>query len=170
MDMKNGNEQPDIPLRVFLARNPVPYRHLRSKGCSITNEPGVKRRRHQGSQEGRKLSARAHRLLERSRQDTGTYEDNALLARLLDPNTDRFVVVAAGNCPWRHRSGRRILGHAYRRDGLARPAPKDWSHKNVEIFLETQVIDGRSGPPRIDESTLGDAQRSALRVPAFHSA
>jgi hypothetical protein len=46
-----------------------------------------------------------------------------------------------------------FLVDAYRMDGLARPVPKDWSHKNVEIFLETQVIDGRSGPPRIDEST-----------------
>jgi hypothetical protein len=90
---------PTFPSESSLLVIPVPYCHLRSKGCSITNEPGVKRRRHQGSQEGRKRSARAHRLLERSRQDTGTCEGNALLARLLDPNTDRFVVVAARQLP-----------------------------------------------------------------------
>jgi len=28
-------------------------------------------------------------------------------------------------------------------------APGNWKHKNLEIVLETQVIQGRSGPPRI---------------------
>jgi hypothetical protein len=32
---------------------------------------------------------------------------------------------------------------------LIRVAPKGWEHKNMEIVIETQVIDGRSGPPRI---------------------
>jgi hypothetical protein len=27
--------------------------------------------------------------------------------------------------------------------------PRDWKRKNLEIVLETQVIQGRSGPPRI---------------------
>jgi hypothetical protein len=25
----------------------------------------------------------------------------------------------------------------------------DWNHHNIEFVLETQVIDGRSGPPRV---------------------
>jgi hypothetical protein len=101
--------------------------------------------------EDRNNPGRQDRLLERSGQDTGTYKDYALVARLLDPNTDRFVVVAAGIARGGTVAAGEFLVDAHRLDELARQAPKDWSRKNVEIVLETQVIDGRSGPPRIDE-------------------
>jgi len=90
-------------------------------------------------------------LLERSRQDTGTYKDYAIVARLVDPNTDRFVVVAAGIARGGTVAAGEFLVDAHRLDELTRLASKGWTHKNVEIVLETQVIDGRSGPPRIDE-------------------
>lgn len=32
---------------------------------------------------------------------------------------------------------------------LSKYTPKEWNHKNIEIILETQIIEGRSGPPRI---------------------
>jgi hypothetical protein len=90
-------------------------------------------------------------LLERSHQDTGTYKDYAIVARLLDPNTDRFVVVAAGIARGGTVAAGEFLVDAGHLDELARRAPKEWARKNLEIVLETQVIDGRSGPPRIDE-------------------
>jgi hypothetical protein len=43
-----------------------------------------------------------------------------------------------------------FLVDAHHLDEFALKASKDWSSKNTEIVLETQVIDGRSGPPRID--------------------
>jgi hypothetical protein len=89
-------------------------------------------------------------VLERSRQDTGTYMDYAIVARLPDPNTDRFVVVAAGIARGGTVAAGEFLIDARRLDEIAHWASKDWSHKSVEIVLETQVIDGRSGPPRID--------------------
>jgi hypothetical protein len=90
-------------------------------------------------------------VLERSHQDTGTYKDYAIVARLLDPNTDRFVVVAAGIARGGTVAAGEFLVDAHHLDELALKTSKDWSRKNVEIVLETQVIDGRSGPPRIDE-------------------
>jgi hypothetical protein len=101
--------------------------------------------------EDRNNPGRQDRLLERSRQDTGTYTDYAIVTRLLDPNTDRFVVVAAGVARGGTVAAGEFLVDAHRLDEFDHKAPKDWSHKNVEIVLETQVIDGRSGPPRIDE-------------------
>src|SRR3984893_18556186 len=89
-------------------------------------------------------------VLERSHQDTGTYKDYAIVARLLDPNTDRFVVVAAGIARGGTVAAGEFLVDAHHLDELALKASKDWSRKNVEVVLETQVIDGRSGPPRID--------------------
>jgi hypothetical protein len=34
-------------------------------------------------------------------------------------------------------------------EDLLKQLPGNWKNKNVEIVLETQVIEGRSGPPRI---------------------
>jgi hypothetical protein len=34
-------------------------------------------------------------------------------------------------------------------DEMLKQVPRNWKQKNVEIVLETQVIQGRSGPPRI---------------------
>ena len=90
-------------------------------------------------------------VIERSHQDTGTYKDYAIVARLLDPNTDRFVVVAAGIARGGTVAAGEFLVDAHHLDELALKASNDWSRKNVEVVLETQVIDGRSGPPRIDE-------------------
>jgi hypothetical protein len=90
-------------------------------------------------------------VIERSHQDTGTYKDYAIVARLLDPNTDRFVVVAAGIARGGTVAAGEFLVDAHHLDELALKASKDWSRKNLEVVLETQVIDGRSGPPRIDE-------------------
>jgi hypothetical protein len=89
-------------------------------------------------------------LLDRSQQETGTYKDYALVARLVDSNTDRFVVVAAGVARGGTTAAGEFLVDAHHMSELVRQAPRDWSRKNMEIVLETQVIDGRSGPPRID--------------------
>jgi hypothetical protein len=89
-------------------------------------------------------------VIDRSHQDTGTYKDYAIVARLLDPNTDRFVVVAAGIARGGTVAAGEFLVDAHHLDEFALKASKDWSRKNTEIVLETQVIDGRSGPPRID--------------------
>ncbi|HWY54819.1 MAG TPA: hypothetical protein VNZ03_10165 [Terriglobales bacterium] len=90
-------------------------------------------------------------VIERAHQDTGTYKDYAIVARLLDPNTDRFVVVAAGIARGGTVAAGEFLVDAHHLDELALKTSKDWSRKNLEVVLETQVIDGRSGPPRIDE-------------------
>jgi hypothetical protein len=34
-------------------------------------------------------------------------------------------------------------------NALSKHIPKDWNHKNIEVILKTQIIEGRSGPPRI---------------------
>ncbi len=88
-------------------------------------------------------------LLDRSQQATGTYKDFAIVTRALDPNTGRYVVVAAGIARGGTIASGEFLVDPSHMDELIRVAPKDWEHKNMEIVIETQVIDGRSGPPRI---------------------
>jgi hypothetical protein len=87
--------------------------------------------------------------LERSQQETGTYKDYAIVTRLLDSNTGRFVVVAAGIARGGTVAAGEFLVDADHMNELTSKLPKDWNRKNMELVLETQVIDGRSGAPSI---------------------
>jgi hypothetical protein len=89
-------------------------------------------------------------MLDRSvQQQTGTYKDYAIVARLVDPDTDQFVVVAAGIGRGGTVAAGEFLVDANRMDEMLKQVPRNWNQKNLEIVLETQVIQGRSGPPRI---------------------
>jgi hypothetical protein len=82
-------------------------------------------------------------------QQTGTYKDYAIVARFVDPDTDQYVVVAAGIGRGGTVAAGEFLVDSHRMDDMLSQLPRSWNRKNVEIVLETQVIQGRSGPPRI---------------------
>jgi hypothetical protein len=82
-------------------------------------------------------------------QERGTYKDYAIVARFVDPNTDKPVVVVAGIGRGGTVAAGEFLADPGHMNDLAHQAPKGWSRKNMEIILETQVIDGRSGPPHV---------------------
>jgi hypothetical protein len=89
-------------------------------------------------------------MLDRTvQQQTGTYKDYAIVARLVDPNTDQYVVVAAGIARGGTVAAGEFLVDANRMEDMVKQVPQNWKQKNVEVVLETQVIQGRSGPPRI---------------------
>jgi len=89
-------------------------------------------------------------VLHRSvQQETGTYKDYAIVARFIDPNTDQYVVVAAGIGRGGTVAAGEFLVDAHRMEDVLSQVPRDWRKKNMELVVETQVIDGRSGPPRI---------------------
>jgi hypothetical protein len=89
-------------------------------------------------------------VLDRSvQQQTGTYKDYAIVARLVDPNTEKFVVVAAGIGRGGTVAAGEFLVDTDRMDDMLKQVSQDWKRKNLEVVLETQVIDGRSGPPRV---------------------
>ncbi len=89
-------------------------------------------------------------LLDRTQQSKGTYKDYAIVARYWDSNTDRPVVIAAGIARGGTVSAGEFLMDSAQMDEIARKAPSGWSRRGMEVVLETQVIDGRSGPPRVD--------------------
>jgi hypothetical protein len=89
-------------------------------------------------------------MLDRTvQQQTGTYKDYAIVARLVDPNTDQYVVVAAGIARGGTVAAGEFLVDENRMEDMVKQVPQNWKQKNVEVVLETQVIQGRSGPPRI---------------------
>jgi hypothetical protein len=82
-------------------------------------------------------------------QRTGVYKDYAIVARVIDPNSDQYVVVVAGIGRGGTVAAGEFLVDPKRMDEIPNYAPKDWDRENIEMVLETQVIQGRSGPPRI---------------------
>jgi hypothetical protein len=88
-------------------------------------------------------------MVDRSQQQTGVYKDYAIVARFLDPNTDQIAVVAAGIARGGTVAAGEFLVDAHRMDEMLSQLPRDWRRKNIEVVLETQVIQGRSGPPHV---------------------
>lgn len=88
-------------------------------------------------------------VLTHAEQQNDSYKDYAIVARFLEPNTDQFAVVAAGTGRGGTVAAGEFLVDARRMDEMLSHAPRDWAKKNIEVVLETQVIQGRSGPPRV---------------------
>jgi hypothetical protein len=83
-------------------------------------------------------------------QSTGTYKDYAIVARFVDPNSDQYALVAAGIARGGTVAAGEFLVDSKRINEISNYIPKSWDRRNIEIVLETQVIEGRSGSPRID--------------------
>ncbi len=88
-------------------------------------------------------------LLDREQQKTENYKDYAIVARFIPPDTDQYAVVAAGIGRGGTVAAGEFLVDEHRMQEILAHAPKDWQTRNMEIVLETQVIQGRSGPPRV---------------------
>ena len=88
-------------------------------------------------------------LLDRLQQQTEDYKDYAIVARFLAPDTDQFVVIAAGIGRGGTVAAGEFLVNEHRMDELLKQVPRDGQKRNIEVVLETQVIQGRSGPPRV---------------------
>jgi hypothetical protein len=76
-------------------------------------------------------------------------EDYALISRVLEPTTERMVVVAGGLTGYGTIAAGEFLTNPAYMDTLAKQAPKDWSRKNIQVVIATTVINGNSGPPRV---------------------
>jgi hypothetical protein len=65
------------------------------------------------------------------------------------PNSDQAAVTVAGIGRGGTVAAGEFLVDTNRMNALSKHIPKDWNHKNIEVILKTQIIEGRSGPPRI---------------------
>jgi hypothetical protein len=76
-------------------------------------------------------------------------DDYALISRVRDATTDRYVVVAAGVGYWGTIAAGEFLTDPKYIEDLAKNAPSDWNRKNMQIVIGTRVIAGNSAPPRV---------------------
>jgi hypothetical protein len=82
-------------------------------------------------------------------ETTNNYRDYAIVARFRDSNTGQQDVVVAGIA----RGGTVAAGEFLTResdiDSILAHAPKNWANMNMEFVLSTEIIDGRSSPPKV---------------------
>ena len=75
--------------------------------------------------------------------------DYALVSRVLDPRTERSVVVVAGLT----KDGTKAAGEFVTEERylkmLTAQAPSGWERKNIQVVISTEIIDGNPGPPHI---------------------
>ena len=75
--------------------------------------------------------------------------DYAIVARIHDSTTGQPVIIAAGISEEGTEAAGEILYNPVYLDKLLAKAPHDWEQKNMEAVIETQVIQGHSGPPNV---------------------
>ena len=76
-------------------------------------------------------------------------EDFALVSRVLDPVTERMVVLSGGLTGYGTVAAGEFLTNPAYMETITAAAPGKWARKNVEFVISTKVINGKSGPPKV---------------------
>jgi hypothetical protein len=76
-------------------------------------------------------------------------EDYILICRLPHSQTGRFTLVAAGLTQYGTQEAGRILGEPDALMSLLKQLPPNWSQKNVELVLHSQVVGDAPTPPEL---------------------
>ncbi len=83
-------------------------------------------------------------------QATNNYRDYAIVARFLDANTGKMAVVMAGIARGGTVAAGEFLTGPHNIDLIKSRAPGNWDGQNMEFVLSTEIIDGRSSPPKVE--------------------
>ncbi|HEY4011183.1 MAG TPA: hypothetical protein VGM11_13600 [Acidobacteriaceae bacterium] len=75
--------------------------------------------------------------------------DYAIVAKYFDPLIEQPVIVVAGIGQTGTATASEFVTSERAIDDMNKLAPKGWKHGNVEVVLQTSVIDGHPGPPHI---------------------
>lgn len=76
-------------------------------------------------------------------------EDYAIITRVLDPETERTVISAAGVEEYGTLTASEFVTNPSYLSEAFRNAPKDWYRKNIEVVLKTKIVGGTPGPPQV---------------------
>jgi hypothetical protein len=75
--------------------------------------------------------------------------DYALVSRVFDRATGTMVVSGAGITPYGTTAAAEFLTSPHYLEAALRHLPADWPTRNLQIVLETRVIDGAAAPPHV---------------------
>jgi hypothetical protein len=76
-------------------------------------------------------------------------QDYAIVSRFMDPHTEQMVVVVGGMGRDGTIAAGEFVMEPHYLETLAAKAPKHWDKKNLQALIATEVVDGKTGPPRI---------------------
>ncbi len=76
-------------------------------------------------------------------------QDYALISRIWNSETGHVVVVIGGLYTYGTEAAGEFLAEPQLMQAIAKAAPLDKAHSNVQIVLGTKVTDGTAGPPRV---------------------
>ena len=80
---------------------------------------------------------------------SGLRADYALISRVLDPETRRWVVVVGGLLKWGTLAAAEFLADPRYMEEVSRRAPDGWQHMNLQIVIGSGIYGGTPGPPRV---------------------
>ena len=69
------------------------------------------------------------------------------MARLVNSKTGQFLLIVSGVGMVGTKAAGGFLSHPENLEQALRAAPAGWEHKNLEVVLETDVVDGSPSPP-----------------------
>jgi hypothetical protein len=94
---------------------------------------------------------RQHWAIDRNIQEkTNNYRDYAIVARFRDSNTGQLAVIVAGIARGGTVAAGEFLTQPGNMDSIKAQAPRNWAGENMEFVLSTEIIDGRSSPPKVE--------------------
>jgi hypothetical protein len=76
-------------------------------------------------------------------------QDYALISRIWNSETGHIVVVIGGLYTYGTQAAGELLSNPQLMQAVAKAAPLDKAHANLQIVLGTTVTDGTPGPPRV---------------------
>jgi len=83
-------------------------------------------------------------------------KDFALVARVLNSKTGQFLVIISGVGMVGTKAAGRFISREDDLETALSATPAGWERKNVEIVLETDIVDGSPSPPVPSPSKSGD--------------
>jgi len=104
--------------------------------------------RKQGSQHWIEERASPNRIW-RPAADGGGGKDFAIVVRLLNSKTGQFLVILGGLGMVGTQATGKFVSRQDDLDAALRTAPAGWQGKNLELVLETDMIEGSASPPRV---------------------
>jgi hypothetical protein len=75
--------------------------------------------------------------------------DYALISRFVDNRTERVTVIVAGIAKDGTLAAGEFVTEPRYLEAFAASAPRGWEHKNLQVVISTEVVNGNTGPPRI---------------------
>jgi hypothetical protein len=85
----------------------------------------------------------------RTGDDNRGIQDFALVARLVNSKTGQFLIIIGGIGAVGTQAAGTFVSQPDELEAALRSAPADWQQKNVEVILESDVVDGSASPPRV---------------------